>query len=68
MDEDLLCIDDMLPTAISEGGNHSYSYDLCGEFADTTCLQGVPKILPDMFCDMPDMSPCITTTCHEEIS
>jgi hypothetical protein len=27
MDEDVLHIDDMLPTTISEGGNRYYSYD-----------------------------------------
>ena len=27
MDEDVITIDDMLPTTISEGGNRYYSYD-----------------------------------------
>ncbi len=27
MDEDVLHIDDMLPTTVSEGGDHYYSYD-----------------------------------------
>ena len=27
IDEDVLHIDDILPTTISEGGNHYYSYD-----------------------------------------